>query len=252
MEVHGLTFSEVTYPADYWMSAHVHSQSQLVLVLSGAIEHHAGRERHCMTVKSGGYVPLDEKHSDLFLGDVRTFQIGIGKSWKGLSPDSCASQTFHQKHLSARLMTSAFREFKSPDIYTPSMLEALTVELFVSLHRQPDHMDQAEHPLWLERARDLLHEEYSETLRLHDIALEVGVHPAHLSRAFRRRFGHSVGEYVRRLRIAKARHLLEDSEMSMGEVAIATGFADQGHFTRTFKKYTGLTPKACRAPARAR
>ena len=122
------------------------------------------------------------------------------------------------------------------------MLEALTVELLVSLSRQPSHTKIGETQRWLDRARDILHDEFSETLRVEDIALEVGVHPSHLTKAFRRRFGQSIGEYVRQLRVARARHLLEVSDMSLGEIALETGFADQGHFSRTFKKYTGRTP----------
>jgi AraC family transcriptional regulator len=72
------------------------------------------------------------------------------------------------------------------------------------------------------------------------------VHPAHLSRAFRTYFKVSVGSYVRRLRLDWAREELARSTTSLATVALAAGFADQSHFTRAFKRHTGLTPQRFR------
>ena len=75
-----------------------------------------------------------------------------------------------------------------------------------------------------------------------------GVHRAHLVRAFRARFGISVGAYVRRERIRWAARALRNSDAPIAEIALQAGFADQSHFTRTF-----VTPHGCVArplPAR--
>jgi AraC family transcriptional regulator len=74
----------------------------------------------------------------------------------------------------------------------------------------------------------------------------VQVHPAHLSRAFRTHFKVSLGSYLRRLRLDWAREQLVHSAASLASVALAAGFADQSHFTRAFKRYTGLTPNTYR------
>jgi AraC family transcriptional regulator len=85
-----------------------------------------------------------------------------------------------------------------------------------------------------------------QPVRLAELAREVSVHPAHLARAFRQQFGTSVGGYVRRLRLDWAAAELERSETALAAIALAAGFADQSHFTRSFRRYTGFTPGAYR------
>jgi AraC family transcriptional regulator len=235
------------------MSAHQHPETHFFLCLGGAIEHQTGHDRYFIAEKSAGYVLNGEIHTNLFLGDVLTFEISLGERHRGLLPFADSGRSFHRYHPTAMILESAYREFKNPDSYTAIMLESLTFEALVNGRRQqiqgPSSLGRSR---WLERAREILHEEFSESITLERIAFEVGVHPAHLAKAFRQRFGECIGDYIRRLRIARTRHLLEVSEMSIGEIAIATGFVDQSHFTKTFKKFTGKTPNAYRGCQKAR
>jgi AraC family transcriptional regulator len=64
----------------------------------------------------------------------------------------------------------------------------------------------------------------------------------HLARLFRQRFGYSMGEFVRRQRIAWACGQLARSDAPIAAIALTAGFADQAHFTRTFRRVTGCTP----------
>jgi AraC family transcriptional regulator len=64
----------------------------------------------------------------------------------------------------------------------------------------------------------------------------------HLAATFRRHYGCSLGEYLRRRRVATARELLTNPDLPLTEIAFAAGFSDQSHLTRTFKRFTGMTP----------
>ena len=76
-----------------------------------------------------------------------------------------------------------------------------------------------------------------------DLAASAGVHPDHLARAFRLRFGVPLGTYVRRLRLDwAAGQLSGGGDVAIVHIALNAGFADQSHFTRAFKRHTGLTP----------
>jgi AraC family transcriptional regulator len=81
---------------------------------------------------------------------------------------------------------------------------------------------------------------------LAEIAAEVGVHPVHLASTFRRYFHHTMGDYQRQLRVEFACRQLASGCASLGEIALAAGFADQSHFVRVFKRHLGITPGAYR------
>ena len=88
-----------------------------------------------------------------------------------------------------------------------------------------------------------------EALTLAEVAAVGGVHPAHLAREFRRHHHTSVASYVRCLRLTWAQGRLASSGDSIASVALEAGFADQSHFTRAFRRHSGLTPHAFRERA---
>jgi len=71
-----------------------------------------------------------------------------------------------------------------------------------------------------------------------------------LSRVFRRFQREGIGEYTRRLRVRASCRYLLDPELPLAEISLLTGFADQSHFTREFRRVTGLTPHAFRSQLR--
>jgi AraC family transcriptional regulator len=83
------------------------------------------------------------------------------------------------------------------------------------------------------------------------VALDAGVHPVSLARAFRHHYGCTVGEYIRRLRIRYACDRLLGSDDSLVEIAYAAGFSHQAHLSRTFKRTLGLSPSQFRRLRRA-
>jgi AraC family transcriptional regulator len=78
------------------------------------------------------------------------------------------------------------------------------------------------------------------------IAQEVGVHPVHLARMYRRHFGCTPGEALRRHRVSLAAGLLSRRQ-GLAEIALDAGFADQSHMTRAFRREYGTTPARYRA-----
>ena len=66
--------------------------------------------------------------------------------------------------------------------------------------------------------------------------------PDYISKLFRRKTGMSFGEYIQRRKIQEAQNLLENTDMSIGDVALCVGFSSFSYFSKTFKKITGMTP----------
>jgi AraC-like DNA-binding protein len=104
-------------------------------------------------------------------------------------------------------------------------------------------------PAWAKVLKETI-QDYVDTnfsLSLKEVSQELDLHPAYVSRAFARYFDDlSFGEYIRKLRIEKAIQLIETSTCSLTEIAYLTGFSDQSHFNRIFKKQMGVQPSVYR------
>jgi AraC family transcriptional regulator len=96
------------------------------------------------------------------------------------------------------------------------------------------------------RAREAVDASFGDPIGLAALAESVGVNATYFARAFRKYYGASVGEYVRRLRLEYATELLTRSELSLSDIASAAGFYDQSHLTRAFKLHMRVTPSAYR------
>jgi AraC-like DNA-binding protein len=104
-------------------------------------------------------------------------------------------------------------------------------------------------PEWAKELKELIQDQIDTnlTLSLKEISSTVDVHPSYLSREFSKYFDNlSFGDYIRKLRIEKAIELLKSSSHSLAEIAYLTGFSDQSHFNRIFKKHTGKNPSVFR------
>ena len=86
-----------------------------------------------------------------------------------------------------------------------------------------------------------------EPLSLRDVAQEVGMTPGHLTTVVRRRTGRTVQEWIIERRMAEARSLLSDTELSVAEIARRVGMADPGYFSRQFRRTHGTSPREWRS-----
>ena len=87
---------------------------------------------------------------------------------------------------------------------------------------------------------------FRRPVHLADIAAAVGYSPSYLSRLFSSHLGRSISEYLLELRITAAKHALENSDLSIADIAASVGYSDHSHFTRAFAHATGISPKAYR------
>ncbi len=94
------------------------------------------------------------------------------------------------------------------------------------------------------RALEMIDARLDARLTVDMLAREVGLSPAHFARAFRETIGRAPHQYLLWLRLERARRLLEIPGANLSDIAQRTGFADQAHFTRLFKRAYGVTPGA--------
>ena len=106
---------------------------------------------------------------------------------------------------------------------------------------------QKKTPDWVRELKEIIQDQIDTNLNLTNISKSLDINPSYLSREFSKHFNNlSFGEYTRKMRIEKAIGLMRTSPYSLTEIAYLTGFSDQSHFTRIFKKHTGQNPSSYR------
>ena len=106
-------------------------------------------------------------------------------------------------------------------------------------------------PDWVKELKEIIQDQIDTDLSLTNISKSLDIHPSYLSREFSKHFNNlSFGEYTRKMRIENAIELMKTTSYSLTEIAYLTGFSDQSHFTRIFKRHTAQNPSVYRKKLR--
>lgn len=156
-------------------------------------------------------------------------------------------QTIVADPRSARLIRAAHRAAEHGDQLAASSLLHAALAGLLRAHARPAPPDTRSlrdgGGRTVRAARDLLHERMAAPPALAELAGAAGVGPFALLRAFRAETGMPPHAYLNQLRVRQARVLL-DAGVAPAEAAARTGFADQAHLTRHFKRVVGVPPGA--------
>jgi AraC family transcriptional regulator len=195
--------------------------------------------------------PAAVVHSNVY-GDGGAECVIIGARADWVATDVLARAVFGAPSLAlaptSRVLGERMRrELGIGDAASALAIEGLVLELIASAARELSDPRGRSAPPWLRAIRERLHDDYASSIRLHVIARDVGVHPVYLTRAFRRCFGCSPGEYVRQRRIDRACEELATTDRSVAEIALDAGFASPSHFATTFRRAIGMSPRDYRA-----
>lgn len=251
----GFVLSELRYGARHRIPRHAHETGFFCLGLFGSFEEGNAPKSGGHGEGVLGFHPPESDHSfALGVAGFRCFNVELSQPWLD------RLRTYHSSPLHPRynrnpegtaLMLRLMREERNWDeSSSPLTSEGLALELLATLIPR---LDEKQPPVWIRRVEEILRAEFHRTHEISTLAAQVGVHPAHLSRTFRRFFGQGIGEFQRDLRIAWAQQELAGKEhLTLAEIALRSGFADQAHFSRVFKQRTGVTPGEYRREVRSR
>ncbi len=254
----GLTFGEVIHSSERKVPGHAHEVSYYSLVISGGYDESYRRGRIYFRPFSSALTRAGTEHDGRIAPcGVRVFTVEIGREWidrfLDIRPEPDTVQDLTGGELTC-LGIRLYREYGAGAMACSLTIDALVWELLATAAGMGTPESNT-NPQWWTRAVELLHAEFRRDLRISEVAAECGIHPVHLSRAFRRICRQTPGEYVQRLRVRFAAERLALRDEGIADIAAAAGFADQNHLTRVFKKYTEMTPGAFRgafAPAPSR
>ena len=94
----------------------------------------------------------------------------------------------------------------------------------------------------LNRVLDFMRQNFAKEMRLWELAELAGMSPHYFCDLFKKSTGISPHQYLVRYRIDHARIFLHNLQLGIGQVAKETGFVDQSHFTKVFRRIVGVTP----------
>ncbi|MFI9806604.1 AraC family transcriptional regulator [Streptomyces sp. NPDC052301] len=248
VEVFHAHFTEYAYPM------HVHDAWTLLIVDDGAVRYDLDRHEHGTPHDTVSLLPPHVPHNGspatpdgfrkrvVYLDSSRLGDEFIGPAVDG--PD------LRDPVLRLRVgqLHSALAR-PGDELEAESRLVLVGERLRDHLRRRAEPVTPRRDPALGRRLRELLDTRVVDGVSLEEAARLLHAHPAHLVRAFSGAYGIAPHQYLMSRRVGRARRLLLDG-LAPGEVAPATGFYDQAHLTRHFKKLVGVTPGRYRSSAR--
>lgn len=256
MNIGGLSLSRFFQPPQRRLPWHEHQDASICFVASGGYSERLGTQANDCPPHAMVFKPAGVRHADQFGRAGATCLLIEIASNRLDTIEPCAAVLRQPGVLrNARLSALGHRihdEFVAGDRFSALAIEALVLEVLVEGSRTRNDALATRPPRWLRQARDLIQDGTSEPITLSTIARAIDIHPAHLARTFRNHFGCSIGDYVRRLRLERAARLLAEPGPSVAQVSSRTGFFDQSHFAKAFRRHTGMTPIQFRAALSAR
>jgi AraC family transcriptional regulator len=255
-KVGGLVLAEVQYEPGLHVRRHLHPHVRFVLVLAGAVTEIRAGAQETYGPSSLLFRQAGEPHAYSVPEHGATCLIvDIDQAWYARAqlhaPVLECSTAFHGGfvvHLAHRL----HGEFRLRDEVSRLAIESIALGVLAEASRRVTKETERPAPAWLRHARAFVEANFAQPLAIADVARVVGVHPVHLARTFRRVHQMTLAGYVRHMRIEFARRQLAASGAPLGDIAIAAGFCDQSHFSRLFKRHTGLTPAEYRLALQTR
>jgi len=176
---------------------------------------------------------LDDIAEDLGFGRVNDYRLAV------LEDDLVVAQitksTLPFLGRSDRLSVLALDQFSL-------ILGAHLIQRYGLLQRTARRSNGGLAPWQKRRASELLHENMHGRIRLSEVARECGLSASHFARSFKTSFGISTHQWLIQHRIEHAKELINQTTMSLIEIAVQSGFNDQAAFTRRFHEIVGVSP----------
>ncbi|CAL9530561.1 hypothetical protein SUDANB145_04013 [Streptomyces sp. enrichment culture] len=239
VEVFHARFTEYAYPM------HVHEAWTLLIVDDGAVRYDLDRHEHGTPHDSVTLLPPHVPHngSPATPGGFRKRVLYLDGSRLG---DDLIGPAVDRPDLRDPVLRQRVGQLHGALTRPGEELEAesrltLIGERLRTYLRPADARPARRDPALARRLRELLDERLVEGLRLEEATALLPAHPAHLVRAFSGAYGIAPHQYLMSRRVERARRLLLAGD-APADVATATGFYDQAHLTRHFKKLVGVTP----------
>ncbi|WP_282090005.1 AraC family transcriptional regulator [Aquimarina algiphila] len=215
------------------MLPHDHDFLSISLMLSGSLIEHT--EKGTTIVKPGSILikPAQLEHSNIFTESCTILSLNI-YDWEYYKFDY-KNWDIIQRHM---LLKYFLRIIQDKD----KKQSLSTLKSNLSPIADTKHIQESI-PEWIKHVRTIIDAQFLEPLKISELAKQVNVHPVHLGRTFKNYYKIDIKTYQKQLRMYFAVSQMITQNDNLTQIAHSTGYADQSHFTREFKKSTDFSPK---------
>ena len=249
-----LSFRAAEYGPTTRQSAHDHEGVQISIVLRGSVAETVGRATEYAGALSVVVKDRGLRHANEFGPRGATIaQLALPEG--GLSelvedPRRVVEWTWSHNLAAVTPFLRLVDRYRATgtDAFTADDADVVDLVSAVSARREERRHEAP--PAWLADSVAWLRAEWHPRMTVSDVAARARVHPVYLARCVRRWYGHSLSDELRRLRLRAAAHGVAVHADELSRVASDTGYADQAHLCRDFRRATGFSPGGYRVVVR--
>lgn len=179
---------------------------------------------------------VDEENKDLDEQKRVCFELIINTSKAIHEIGQDPKILFHHKDI----WSSVNKCKTSQDLYN------LCKEMNLAVMKQIQEERKTKNDNVIEKVKDIVDKEYDYGASLESIAAKVYLSPCYLSVIFSQKMNMTFKDYLMKVRIEKAKKLLENTELKVYDIAPKVGYMNSKHFARIFRRFTGMTPSEYR------
>lgn len=263
--IDGYCTPEVSVPETNY---HCHSDFiELSFITSGSVDYLIEGEKY--TLKKGQVLISNPGiyHKELFDSKTRCRELHIGltnlnlfsnskKDYIDIGDKNVLNLNKYKDDI-LKTCLEIVDEQKYHNQTSPFMLKSLVMKLLVLLHREINeespNVDSHEFSFKSREKKELvegitkyLNENYVQDISLYTLSKNMYLSPVYISKIFKEVMGDSPINYLIQIRLSKAKELLENSKLSIKNIAKMVGYDDPYYFSKLYKKYYGISPNKTR------
>jgi len=204
-------------------------------------------KKHKITDKAVQTLATIVRGADTDKFDLALQSAGLWAISSGLSHNYPNDHEMLEKGMIIYDALYSWASYHEKDKHTWEPMENLLLQVFNKFISK--ELKKKKVPVWVQQLRESIQDQIDTnySLNLGEMSKGLSLSSSYISREFSKYFDSlSFGEYIRKLRVDKSKELLNSSSYTFAEVAYLTGFSDQSHFIRVFKRATGMTPSIYR------